>query len=278
MSRAPAPMPMTTTSVADTQMSNPYGMSTYSMAGPVPGGGMMGPQTNSPLHAMQNMYGNMQMQAHPSVAYQPQHLASPAYMHGMNPSTTQNVAVVDFKPDTLINNQIAQLHHQYQSQLKSLTSVPNMGIMGHDGQYIPATAATPYTSVGNDPYNVSAAYNPRGNEPYHVSNSYNPRGTADDIHSGASHARSMKNNSVPDHVAIASSIEDLVEASVDRRIAAKSGSFHDKSHLEQKQIVGAAVKAVMDEHRQKSISRQVSSKHFDVASSRGREYSPYSSY
>jgi hypothetical protein len=278
MSRAPAPMPMNTPSVADTPMVSPYTMSTYGMAGPMHGGGMMAPNTNSPLHAMQNMYGNMQMQSQmqtqPQVMYAPQHLASPAYMHGMQPSTTQNVAVVDFKPDTLINTQIAQLHQQYQNQINSLTATPSLGLIGRDGQYIPATAAVAHPLMGHEPY----APNVTGNS----------RGYVDDPHS--SYPRNVGHNASMDHAAIASSIEDLVEASVERRIAASplakpsssygpdavkvGGAFHNKPLHEQRQIVGDAVKSVMDKHNAKidvgAGYSQTSS--FDRARSRYSDY------
>jgi hypothetical protein len=245
MSRAPAPMPTTATKVADTSMNNPYAINTCGMVGHMPGNGMMGPPTNSPLHAMQNLYGNMQTQSQSPTMYAPQQLSSPAYMHGMQPNTTQNVAVVDFKPDTLINTQIAQLHQQYQNQINSLTATPSLGLIGHDGQYTPATAAT--------------AHMPTGHEPYAPKISQHARSVGDDFHSHP-HAR---------HEAMTPSIHDLVEASVDRRIGAMppkpsfahethstADAFHLKSHPEQRSIIGTAVKKAMDDrNREMSMSR-----------------------
>ncbi|KAJ1466806.1 hypothetical protein T484DRAFT_1756352 [Baffinella frigidus] len=283
MSRAPAPLKIEpTASTADMPMTNPYSMQTYGMPGCMNGSQMMGPVTNSPLHTMQSMYGNTHMQA-PMAPHGAQ-LNSPAYMHGMQPSTMQNVSVVDFKPDTMANSQIAQMHQQYQNQLNTMTAAPGLGLIGHDGQYIPATAATPYGSVYHDSHMTNA--------PYH------PRGLHDDVHPMANGRYSQRDNShhMPmssngygggngtsypssvDHIDNTSgrAIKDMIEDSVERAVSSAASaaasasntkrsfntdsdeSFHTKPAHEQRHIVGQAVRSVMSEFKRGDRSRDTS--------------------
>lgn len=164
MSRAPAPVKIDTAAAPamDTTNMNPYGLQTYGMMPSAPN-----PATDSPIHAMQNMYGNMQVQQqqqhqHQQMLQQQQlqqmqqhQMASSMYPHGQTPNTTQNVSVVDFKPDVMAQQHMADMQHKYQNQVNSMTPTnapASMGLIGRDGRYIPATAAAPYVSSDSDPY------------------------------------------------------------------------------------------------------------------------------
>jgi hypothetical protein len=92
-------------------------------------------QAQMPQHMQQQMPQHMQQQTQQSMQGYPQNMYSP--------STTQNVSVVDFKPDVLAQHQMNQLHQQYQTNTAALAArtVPNMGLIGTDGVYQPAQAA-----------------------------------------------------------------------------------------------------------------------------------------
>ena len=169
MSRAPAPMKIDATAPAtvDAHSMNPYGMQTFSM---MPGA--VNSLSDSPLNTMQNMYSNIQLQQQQQQQHQHQmqqhqmhqHQAQmssqmPSQMPPSNPymnaqNTCQNVSVVDFKPDIMAQHHIAQMQQKYQQQMANMnnTQAP-MGLYGCDGQFIPATAATPYdTNSQTHPY------------------------------------------------------------------------------------------------------------------------------
>ena len=151
MSRAPAPMMKTEAIPPNNNAMNPYSMQTYSMA---PSG--HNTYTNeAPMHSMQNMYGNMQTQQHQhqQQIQQQQNLQQPfqyqtgsPYQHAAN--TTQNVSVVDFKPDVMAHHQVAEMQHNYNQHMNS-QAPSSIGLVGRDGRYIPATAAQPYTGSEN---------------------------------------------------------------------------------------------------------------------------------
>ncbi|KAJ1465952.1 hypothetical protein T484DRAFT_1757047 [Baffinella frigidus] len=139
MSRAPAPMKTDTPApTMDAVAMNPYGMQPYSMPGPA---------TNSAIQSMQNMYGNMQLQQmppqYPTTQQPMQHQQSFASM----PNTMQNVSVVDFKAGLLTQQHVAQMQQQYQNTLNATAAAPSLGLIGADGRYIPATAATPMNGM-----------------------------------------------------------------------------------------------------------------------------------
>jgi hypothetical protein len=264
MSRAPGPIE-TTTPITNTPMTNPYPMHTYSMPPPMHGAPMMSPHTNTPVHAMQNIYSNMHLQsqmAHP----QQQQLASPAYVHGMHPSTMQNVSVVDFKPETVVNSQVAHLQQQYQNHLNAMSAAPSMGLIGHDGQYIPATAATPYTSDERDP----RAFSPQGisslidesvdrrvnaNMERRVNANMERRVNANmERRVNASVDRRMNDRhgpgiSTPFHHKSHAESMDEQRAIISNAVNGTSVPFHQKSHAEKHAIVSSAVRSAFEKHR-----------------------------
>ena len=179
MSRAPTPMkPATTTpATGNTDNTNAYNMQAYAMMPGVTNGAM-----ESPLSTMQNMYGNMQQQQQQQQQHihqqqqlqmqqqQMQQQMAPSQPSQMYPqanlhNTAQNVSVVDFKPDVMAQHHVAQMQQKYQQQLQASASVtPTIGLIGRDGQYIPATAATPYTPYNtNGPYANDAMHQPYSN-------------------------------------------------------------------------------------------------------------------
>ena len=175
MSRAPAPMKTNTATPETTTNTTPYNMQTYSMMPNVTNNTM-----DSPLNTMQSMYGNLQLQQHQQQQQihqqqqlqqqqqmQQQYMTSSMHPH-MNPeahsaNTTKNVAVVDFKPDIMAQQHLAHMQQKYNQQLSAMnTSQSNsIGLIGRDGQYIPATAATPYNQ-----HSATASCVNHGVEPY----------------------------------------------------------------------------------------------------------------
>ena len=118
----------------------PYGMQAYAAPGPA---------TNSPIHSMQNMYGNMQLQHSPQQYPMTQQAMSAPQNYAGAPNTMQNVPVVDFKEGLVTQHHIAQMQQQYKNSLNA--PVPSLGLVGADGRYMPATAATaaPYGMTGS---------------------------------------------------------------------------------------------------------------------------------
>jgi hypothetical protein len=281
MSRAPAPMFETTSSVTDTTMANPYSMHTYGMPAPMHGAPMMGAHTNSALHSMQNMYGSMHLQS-PMVPPHPQ-LASPAHMHGMAPTTTQNVSVVDFKPDTMVNSQIAQLHHEYQNKLNSMMPTPGLGLIGRDGQYVPATAATAYAGYDTNSYMSHPAYPPRPMtndcpprpmtndcpprsmardfQSRHTGNAYQPRHTDNDFDS-MSRMPFNQQSIQTEKPLTKTEIKAIIHKQVDSRVNAISPAAPRFApevatgtpfRADGKDIIRAAVESAMIEHKKTSL-------------------------
>jgi hypothetical protein len=292
-------MPTTAAPASDMTMTNPYAMHTYGMPAPMMGAPVMGAHTNSALHSMQNMYMNTQMQP-PMMQSHPQHpqLASPAYMHGMPPSTTQNVSVVDFKPDALVNSQIAHLHQQYQNKLNSMTPAPGLGLIGPDGRYTAATAATPHTPMYQDAYapHTAAPYHnaiPDHMAAYHARNARNDhmspysRGM-EQTHAEAYHndlprrPRSQPRHAQSEPVITESRLADLIDKSVERRVKETAASvtpvdagFHTKSQEEQRVIVGNAVKSAISKMADTPSKKQSL---YNTSSPYTPDHSPYDRY
>ena len=190
MSRAPAPMKNDTAASAPTDFTNtnPYNMQTFGM---VPNASSL--HTDASVHAMQNMYGNMQAQQQQQQFQQQQlqqqqqmqmQMAAATQPPGYMGNTTQNVSVVDFKPDVMAQQHMADMQNKYQQHVKSMTdsqTPASIGLVGRDGRYIPATAARPtgdpYGGSRMDPYNPyphTDTYAPRHNYPNnHTNTSYN---------------------------------------------------------------------------------------------------------
>ena len=150
---------------------NPYSMQTYSMA---PSGHTY--SNDSPMHSMQSAYQNqMHQQQHQQNLQQPfQYQTGAPYQHAAN--TTQNVSVVDFKPDVMAQHQVAEMQHNYNQHMNS-QAPSSIGLVGRDGRYIPATAAQPYTGSdmsshgygGHPPstqFNASHPYNGYNADPF----------------------------------------------------------------------------------------------------------------
>ena len=188
MSRAPAPTKNDTAASApmDLNNTNPYNMQTFGMMPNTPGY-----HTDAPVHAMQNMYGNMQAQQNQQQLQLQQQqqmqmqMAAATQPPGYMSNTTQNVSVVDFKPDVMAKQHMADMQYKYQQQLQGMTASqtpPSIGLVGRDGRYIPATAATPsgdpYGGSRMDPYNPYPHTNTRApRHPYmhnHTNTSYHP--------------------------------------------------------------------------------------------------------
>ncbi|KAJ1482398.1 hypothetical protein T484DRAFT_1747613 [Baffinella frigidus] len=71
---------------------------------------------------------------------------------GMPGATTQNVSVVDFKPDVMANHYAQQLQQQHQMNNAAMTAsaVPSIGLIGHDGLYKPAVkTSSSYIAPGS---------------------------------------------------------------------------------------------------------------------------------
>jgi hypothetical protein len=181
MSRAPAPMKTAETVTATDPSMNPYNMSTYGMMNfPTPQQ-PMGTATPSPVHAMQNLYTNMQQQQQQMQLQQQQqqHMLKhqqtmqPFSASAPTPSTTQNVSVVDFKPDVMAQHQVAQMQQQFQNHMASMNTAntPSLGVIGPDGCYVPATAAAPYDASSNigSPQYTSSPYTA---SPYNTASPY----------------------------------------------------------------------------------------------------------
>jgi hypothetical protein len=195
MSRAPAPMKIETTPSTTTDASNmnPYGMQTYSM---MPNGANHA--TDSPLNTMQNMYGNMQQQQQmqqqmqqPQQGYQ-HSLASPMHQHSYPPNT-QNVSVVDFKPDIMAQQHMAQMQQKYQQQMSHANSAPapnTLGLVGPDGRYMPATAAAG-SYMGPDHPDRFSNSKPQHYDPYMDTDSRMNHYSGMDTHSRMNRSRDL---------------------------------------------------------------------------------------
>ncbi|KAJ1471149.1 hypothetical protein T484DRAFT_3649195 [Baffinella frigidus] len=101
---------------------------------------------------------------------------------GMPGATTQNVSVVDFKPNVVADHYAQQLQQQYQMNAAAMTAstVPSMGLVGHDGLYQPAVnASSSYTAPGSYDHpgyaNAPNSVNQRVGVNERVGASYNER-------------------------------------------------------------------------------------------------------
>ena len=294
MSRAPAPMTLEASSVPT--HTNPYAMGTFS---PMPTN-MMPQQyamnTAAPaMHAMQNMYTNMQQQQNPYAMQQPfvgqqspNPYGAPQPLVGqqMSPAypATQNVSVLDFKPDILAHQQATQLQQQYNAHMNSVASAahPSLGLVGPDGRYMPATAATPagmsprftsnpYDSVGSAmPQDGSwgssglHSYAPtQSNSGYgtshHGASEMSRSATASNLASTRAALKDLIDERVPSTRALKNIIEDHVDKAVGRKVSqlapqvaaapvVVANEFHTKSQDEQRRIVGDAVRSVMSNY------------------------------
>ncbi len=297
MSRAPAPMTLEASSVPT--HTNPYAMGTFS---PMPTN-MMPQQyamnTAAPaMHAMQNMYTNMQQQQNPYAMQQPfvgqqspNPYGAPQPLVGqqMSPAypATQNVSVLDFKPDILAHQQATQLQQQYNAHMNSLATAsaahPSLGLVGPDGRYMPATAATPagmsprftsnpYDSVGSAmPQDGSwgssglhsyapAQSNSGYGAPRHGASEMSRSATASNLASTRAALKDLIDERVPSTRALKNIIEDHVDKAVGRKVSQLAApqvaatpvivanEFHTKSQDEQRRIVGDAVRSVMSNY------------------------------
>jgi hypothetical protein len=169
MSRAPPPIKNDTVTALNTDAGmNPYSMQTYSMApGPMnyPTGAQQHPlqtmwsATNS--HTPSNYNGSPQCHPHSHAHHSrgqghhghPGHAGMAGGMYGghtvnsnMGPyaPNTQNVNVVDFKPDVMAQHNMAQTQNNYQQNANYMghtQSPASIGLLDSYGCYIPATAA-----------------------------------------------------------------------------------------------------------------------------------------
>ena len=309
MSRAPAPMALEASTVPAN--ATPYDMRTFaSMPNQMMPQYPMGGTAASPMHAMQNMYTNMQQppqpnpygmqqpyvgQQSPNPDGMPQPLVGqqspnpygmPQPLVGQGQPGMQNVSVLDFKPDVLANQQAAQLQQQYNARMNSLAAAahPSLGVIGPDGRYMAATAATPggmsprfssgpYDSVGaSAPQNGSwgshglhSYSTPQSNSSYNNTprRSMNPSYTHRDTSSMATRA-ALKDlvderlQSVPSTRALKNIIEDHVDKAVGRKVSqiapqaaaapVVTSGFHTKPQEEQRRIVSDAVRSVMSKY------------------------------
>jgi hypothetical protein len=155
MSRAPAPIKIETPVVA-----SPYAnMATYSMIPPQHAGvfapGMHTASVATQLHPMQHMYSGMQLQQQlhqqHQLVQQQMPMQHPMYTYAGVPAVTeQNVKVVDFKDGVVAEHyaqQLRQQQHEMNTAAIAASTVPAMGLIGHDGCYRPAVNATPYTPI-----------------------------------------------------------------------------------------------------------------------------------
>ena len=305
MSRAPAPMKLETPNT--NVNANPYAMGTFAAmpntaVSPYSMGG-----TAAPMHAMQNMYTNMQQPQNPYGAPQP-YIGQQAPAHpGM-----QNVSVLDFKPDVLAQQQAARIQQQYNSHMNAMTAAsnPSLGLVGPDGRYLPATAATPramspqfasnpYESVGasmshngawgshglhsyehtqsRNPYgnarNMSEMYNPRrSGPPSRMSEMYRGRGgpsSMSEMYRDRSPARprsmhNMLNSQTPSPGAVKSMINAEVQKEVGLQVGqiaknstasptiGTTNAFQEESKEKQREMVGAAVRNVLQHYKVES--------------------------
>jgi hypothetical protein len=255
MSRAPAPMKVETSHA--TVNANPYAMGTLSgmpnnMAPMYPMGA-----TAAPMHAMQHMYTNMQ-QPQPQNPYgmQQQSVGAQPAHPGM-----QNVSVLDFKPDVLAQQQAAYAQQQYNAHLNSMAAAanPSLGVIGPDGNYMPATAATPGAM---SPRFASNSYGSVGASA-HQNGAYGSYGLHS--HPGLSHQvpRPMNSPSYASSIATRAAMKDMIDERVDKAWSRKANemasrspatpttesAFHLKSEAEQKRIVGKAVGDVMQKYK-----------------------------
>jgi hypothetical protein len=168
------PAPVLDTVATYSMLPQTTGMCTAGMYAP-------GPQATA-LHPMQNMYNGMQLQQQlhqqqQQLVQQPvmpmgSDIGNPYGMPGasgvsMPGATTQNVSVIDFKPNVVADHYAQQLQHQHQLNTAAYTAsaVPSMGLIGHDGQYQPAVNAGAYnTTPGLSEYSpyptgVGTSYN-----------------------------------------------------------------------------------------------------------------------
>jgi hypothetical protein len=285
MSRAPAPMTLEAATVPVN--TNPYAMGTFAAAMP----NTMMPQypmgaTASPMHAMQHMYTNMQQQPlqgpygmqQPLVGQQqlPQNPYAMQPLVGQQPPLNpyamqplvgqqapqghpgmQNVSVLDFKPDVLAQQQAMQLHQQYTAHMNSMAAAahPSLGVVGPDGRYMAATAATPgamsprfapnpYDTVGTSAQQ-NGSWGSHGLHSHPISRSddaYNMprRNTMSSMHRHMDDARARNSSSMDTQSALKDMIDDRVNASRDRTNA----SVNHASSM----ATRAAMKDMIDQH------------------------------
>jgi hypothetical protein len=223
---------------------NPYVMQPYAMPNPI---------TNSPIHSMQSMYGSMQPQQMPQHHPMTQQGMPQPVSYMLPPGTAQNVAVVDFKAGLMTQHHIAQMQQQYQNTLNA--PVPTMGLIGPDGRYIPATAATAASSGMTGP-SCERAY------PYNDSlSTYNPN-TATALRqmdfdrarqrssvSGAMDAERMRSARIASRVAIQdradstnSRMQDMIDQSVRASTAAAAAASMTNTRV-MKDMIDQSVRA-----------------------------------
>lgn len=317
MSRAPAPMTLEASPAP--MPANPYGMGTFSA---MPHHMMPQYPMNvaaAPMHAMQNMYTSMQ-QPQPSpnpYGMQPQFVGQQTPSpYGMQPPVVgqqmshghpgaQNVSVLDFKPDVLAQHHATQLQQQYNAHMSSIaaSTQPTLGLVGPDGRYMPATAATPggmsprFTSGPYDAVGSSAAQN--GSWGSNGLHSHAPHSDSayDSLHRGMSENGSSSNTNssssmastraalkdliderVPSTRALKNIIEDHVDKAVGRKMASPSvaSDFHSKPHEEQRRIVGKAVRSVMEDYDVTPKSKSLNDRAYTSSPYSSRDRGPTS--
>jgi hypothetical protein len=272
MSRAPAPMTLEAASVPIN--TNPYAMPTFA-AMPNP----MMPQyppgaTASPMHAMQHMYTSMQQQPQPQplnpygmqqplvgqqAPYNPYGMQQPlvGQQAPQGHPGMQNVSVLDFKPDVLAQQQAMQLHQQYTAHVNSLAAAahPSLGVVGPDGRYMPATAATPHAlspRFASNPYDsVGTSAQPNGSWGSHglhshpVSRSdsvYNtPRRTMSNMHRHMDESRARSPSSA---MATQTALKNMIDERVEASHARSNSSVNHTSSM----ATRAAMKDMINEH------------------------------
>lgn len=234
------------------QSSNPYGV-------PQP---LIGQQSLNPYGMPQPLVGQQMTQGHPGM---------------------QNVSVLDFKPDIVAHQQAAQLQQQYNSHMNAIAAAahPSLGLVGPDGRYMPATAATPvgvsprftsnpYDAVGpSTSQNGSWGSNGLHSNPVNRADSAydSPRrnisdmsrtATSSNLASTRAALKDLIDERVPSTRALKNIIEDHVDKAVGRKVSqlapqvaatpVVANGFHSKPQEEQRRIVGDAVRSVMSNY------------------------------
>jgi len=194
---------------------------------------------------------------------------NPQMNSAMGPNnTTQNVAVVDFKPDIMAQQHLAHMQQKYNQQLSAMnTSQPNpsIGLIGRDGQYIPATAAMPYNpNTATDSYvnhagdSYSGVQTGRSALPYHSRPETDSRMHKEPTfhRSSVDRAHSQKSlsgitNLIDQRIVTAAAASDAAKAAtgVSERALDALIDKRFRSH----ETKSTAIKSLVDDHLRKSV-------------------------
>jgi hypothetical protein len=231
---------------------------------------------NSAFHPMQGVYENMQLQhqLQPQQSQLVQQQMPVDQQHGMyanspyqgypttypQGSTTQNVSVVDFKPGVMAQHQMNQLQNQYQQSCAP--PMPTMGVIGPDGRYQPVTAACAAYPRPDDynPYNTRALEDSRESRysQYARRSRYNNGMESDDF-PGLDALVEKRVNERMRTEELANGPRTVKKKSNDPEplddAPVLNSAFNIKTQDEQRQIVGDAVRSVMDKYDLKATPK-----------------------